>query len=48
MIVWDSYFGFVITFVAVFTLVPYLTSLLTSWLGHLSKITLVNNLGNNS
>ncbi|WP_057880333.1 hypothetical protein [Companilactobacillus kimchiensis] len=45
---WDSYFGFVITFVAVFTLVPYLTSLITSWLGHLSKIILVNNLGNNS
>lgn len=45
---WNSYFGFVITFVAVFTLVPYLTSLVVSWLGHLSKIILVNNLGNNS
>jgi len=46
--VWNSYFGFVITFVAIFTLVPYLTSLITSWLGHLSKIILVDNLGNNS
>lgn len=45
---WNSYFGFVITFVAIFTLVPYLTSLVTSWLGHLSKIILVDNLGNNS
>ncbi|ALB28125.1 membrane protein [Companilactobacillus heilongjiangensis] len=45
---WNSYFGFVITFVAIFTLVPYLTSLITSWLGHLSKIILVDNLGNNS
>ncbi|CAJ1202671.1 hypothetical protein [Companilactobacillus nantensis] len=45
---WNNYFGFVITFVAIFTLVPYLTSLITSWLGHLSKVTLVNNLGNNS
>lgn len=45
---WNSYFGFVITFVAIFTLVPYLTSLIVSWLGHLSKIILVNNLGNNS
>lgn len=45
---WNSYFGFVITFVAIFTLVPYLTSLIVSWLGHLSKIVLVNNLGNNS
>ncbi|GEO64350.1 membrane protein [Companilactobacillus nantensis] len=48
MSVWNNYFGFVITFVAIFTLVPYLTSLITSWLGHLSKVTLVNNLGNNS
>jgi len=46
--VWNSYFGFVITFVAIFTLVPYLTSLITSWLGHLSKVILVDNLGNNS
>lgn len=45
---WNSYFGFVITFVAIFTLIPYLTSLITSWLGHLSKIILVDNLGNNS
>ena len=45
---WNSYFGFVITFVAIFTLVPYFTSLITSWLGHLSKIILVDNLGNNS
>ncbi|GEO79830.1 hypothetical protein [Companilactobacillus mindensis] len=45
---WNSYFGFVITFVAIFTLVPYLTSLITSWLGHLSKIILVDNLGNSS
>lgn len=45
---WDSYFGFVITFVAIFTLVPYLTSLITSLLGHLSKVILVDNLGNNS
>lgn len=45
---WNSYFGFVITFVAIFTLVPYLTSLITSWLGHLSKVILVDNLGNNS
>ncbi|MFC6177773.1 hypothetical protein ACFQAV_13230 [Companilactobacillus huachuanensis] len=45
---WNNYFGFVITFVAVFTLVPYLTSLITSWLGHLSKVILVDNLGNNS
>jgi len=48
IILWNSYFGFVITFIAVFTLVPYLTSLITSWLGHLSKIVLVDNLGNNS
>jgi len=45
---WNNYFDFVLTFVAIFTLVPYLTSLITSWLGHLSKVTLVNNLGNNS
>ncbi|MBL3530991.1 hypothetical protein JMJ99_06370 [Companilactobacillus zhachilii] len=45
---WNSYFGFVITFVAIFTLIPYLTSLITSLLGHLSKRTLVNNLGNSS
>lgn len=45
---WNSYFGFVITFVAVFTLIPYVTSLVTSWLGHASKIILVDNLGNNS
>ena len=45
---WNSYFGFVITFVAVFTLVPYATALITSWLGHLSKIILVDNLGNSS
>jgi len=45
---WNNYFNFVLTFVAIFTLIPYLTSLITSWLGHLSKITLVNNLGSNS
>ncbi|GEO48502.1 hypothetical protein [Companilactobacillus kimchii] len=45
---WNNYFDFVLIFVAIFTLVPYLTSLITSWLGHLSKITLVNNLGNSS
>ncbi|MFH5810110.1 hypothetical protein [Companilactobacillus sp. FL22-1] len=45
---WNNYFGFVITFVLIFTLVPYLTSMLTSWLGHLSKVTLVDNLGSNS
>lgn len=45
---WDSYFGFVITFVVIFTLVPYFTSLITSWLGHLSKIILVDSLGNSS
>ena len=45
---WTNYFDFVIIFVAIFTLVPYVTSLITSWLGHLSKIMLVNNLGNNS
>ena len=45
---WNSYFGFVITFVAIFTLVPYVTSLITSLLGHVSKIILVDNLGNNS
>ncbi|WP_246001256.1 hypothetical protein [Companilactobacillus musae] len=48
MAVWDSYFGFVITFVVIFTLVPYFTSLITSWLGHLSKIILVDSLGNSS
>lgn len=45
---WNNYFGFVITFVFIFTVVPYVTSLLTSWLGHTSKVILVNNLGNNS
>lgn len=45
---WNNYFDFVLIFVAIFTVVPYLTSLFTSWLGHLSKIMLVDNLGNNS
>lgn len=47
-VLWNSYFGFVITLVAIFTLVPYLTALVSSWLGHASKVILVDNLGNNS
>lgn len=48
IVLWNSYFGFVITFIVIFTVVPYVTSLLVSWLGHYSKVVLVNNLGNNS
>lgn len=48
MILWNSYFGFVITFIVIFTVIPYVTSLVTSWLGHLSKVMLVDTLGNSS
>ena len=48
MDLWDTYFKWIIFFMLTFTLVPYLTAIIASWLGHISKRLLVQNLGPNA
>ncbi|MFD1472032.1 hypothetical protein [Companilactobacillus mishanensis] len=45
---WNDYLRWIVGTVLVFTAVPYFTALIASWLGHVSKGMLVNNLGPNS
>ncbi|MFD1417946.1 hypothetical protein [Companilactobacillus keshanensis] len=44
----EDYFKWILGVLITFTVVPYLTARIVSWIGHVAKKALVNNLGNNS
>jgi hypothetical protein len=45
---WNNYLKWIIATVLTMTVVPYFTAIIASWLGHVSKKMLVENLGPNS